>query len=202
MDSEVRNRFLRISNALVEVLLRARLSGAQWRVLLWVIRHSHGWNRRSTSFTWYQVAKDLALDRATAYRAGQALLRAGLLILAGGQLGVQEDSENWSRGVLSPQVVDTRQLWMPGMDVVRTQRQPLSGRNGTVVKAQRFRCQETTLFRRAKDSSKDNINTYKDKHRHSRRSPEVWRPREGALRRHLAGAARPVPRKYDGLSQN
>lgn len=198
MDSTPNDRFVRISNTLVDALLRAQLSGAQWRVLLWVIRHTHGWNRRSTSFTWYQVAKDVALDRATAYRAGQALLRAGVLILANEKLEVQEDPQSWSKGVLSLRNRDAGQLWMPGLDVVRTQRPPLSGRNGTVVKAQRFRCQETTVFRRAKDSSKDNINTYKDRHRHSGRPPGVRRPEDNTL----AGAAKPVPGKYDGLSQN
>jgi phage replication O-like protein O len=202
MESAAANRFLRISNALVEALFHARLSGGQWRVLLWVIRHTHGWNRRSTPFTWYQVAKDVAMDRATAYRSGQALLRAGVLILADAQLGIQEDSENWGRGVLSLQAVDAGQLWMPGMDVVGTQRKPLSGSNASVGKEQRLRCQETTLFRRAKDSSKDKLKTYKNRRGHRGASPEVWRLRENALRRHLAGAARPVPGKYDGLSQN
>ncbi len=202
MDSAARNRFLRISNALVEALFRARLSGAQWRVLLWVIRHTNGWNRRSTPFTWYQVAKDVALDRTTAYRAGQRLLRGGVLILVDAQLGLQEDSENWGKGVLSSRPVDARQLWMPGMDVVSAQRKPLSGRNAIVGKEQRFRCQQTTLFRRAKDSIKDKLKTYKNRQGHRGRSPEVWRPREDALRQHLADAARPGPGKYDGLSQN
>ena len=202
MDSLARDRFLRIPNSLTETLMRARLSGAQWRVLLWAIRNTLGWNRCSTSFTWHQVAKDVAMDRATAYRAGQALLRAGLLILHQDQLGLQEDCTNWSSGVLS-QPVDARQLWMPGMDVAGTQRKPLSGRNATVVREQRFRCQETTLFRRAKDSSKDRLKTYKDTP-----SPKSdnGRPRPTAIdyaeRRHLAGAARPIPGKYDGLSQN
>jgi len=187
---------LPISNALVEALMRARLSGAQLRVLLWVIRHTRGWNRRSTAFTWYQVANDVALDRATAYRAGQVLIQAGVLMIVDGQLEVQEASLDWSNGVLNPRPVEASQLWMPGMDVVAMQRQPLSGRNGTVVKAQRLRCQETTLFRRAKDSSKDNIKTYKNRQRHSRRSPD-WRPGEVA-----PGAAEPVPGKYDRLSQN
>ena len=201
MDSVGRNRFLRISNALVEALFRARLSGAQWRVLLWVIRQTHGWNRRSTLFTWYRVAKDVAMDRATAYRSGQALLRAGVLILADAQLGIQEDSENWGGGVLSLQAVDARQLWMPGMDVVRAQRKPLSGSNASVGKEQRLRCQETTLFRRAKDSSKDKSKTYKDRRRDA--DPRHHTARiEDTERQHLADATKPLRGKYDRLSQN
>jgi phage replication O-like protein O len=198
MNSVTRDRFLRISNMLIEALMRARLSGAQWRVLLWVIRQTHGWNRRSTAFTWYQLAKDIALDRATTYRAGQGLIRAGIVILADGELEIQEDSQYWGNGVLNTRHVDHGQLWIPGLNVVRMQRQPLSGRNGSVVRTQRLRCLETTLFRRAKDTIKDNIKTYKYRHRHSRRSPNVRRPRDYPP----AGAAEPVPGKYDGLSQN
>jgi len=194
------DRFVQFPTELLDALLRARLNGAQWRVLLWVVRNTHGWNRRLTSFTWYQVAKDIALDRATAYRAGQALVRTGLLVLQQHQLGLQEDSENWSKGVLSFRPADARQLCLPGMDVVRERRKPLPRSNATVVKEQRLGCQETTLFHRAKDSSKDKLKTYKYRHGHRERSPEVWRPRDNTL--HLAGAARPVPGKYDGLSQN
>jgi phage replication O-like protein O len=201
MDSVAHDRFLRISNALIETLLRAQLSGAQWRVLLWVIRHTHGWNRCSTSFTWYRLAKDISLDRAAAYRAGQALLRSGVLVLQEEKLGLQPDSANWGRGVLSSRQIDSRQLWIPGIDVVRGQRKPLSASNASVVKQQRLRCPETTLFRRAKDSSKDNLKTYKDRHKHAdlaRRAANL----ENTKRRHLAGAARPIPGKYDSISQN
>lgn len=175
----------------------ARLNGAQWRVLLWVIRQTHGWNRRSAAFTWYQIAKDVALDRATAYRAGQRLIKARILILADGELEIQEDFHTWGHGVLAPRPADSGQLWLPGLTVVRLQRPPLSGRNGSVVKAQPLRCQEPTLFRRAKDS-KDNIKTYKYRHRHSARSPKGRRPGDCTP----AGAAEPIPGKYDGLSQN
>src|ERR1700685_3720438 len=68
--------FVRLSNDLLEALLRARLNGTQWRILRGVIRQTYGWNRRSTPFTWYKLAKQLCLDRAAVYRAGQALLTA------------------------------------------------------------------------------------------------------------------------------
>ena len=191
------DRFVQFPTELLDALLRARLNGAQWRVLLWVVRNTHGWNRSVTSFTWYQVAKAIALDRATAYRAGQALLRAGLLVVHQEQLGLQEDPKNWGKEVLSPEPVDTRQLWMPGMDVVRAQRKPLSGSNAAAARRQRFRCEGTTVFRRARDSSKDNIKTYQNRQRHSMRSPG-WRPGD----KPTASAAPPVPGKYDGLSQN
>jgi phage replication O-like protein O len=199
MHSAPEGRFLRISNALFDLFLRARLAGAQWRVLLWVIRYTYGWNRRWTSFTWYRVAKELGLDRAAAYRAGQSLLRAGVLVLYEHQLGVQTDPAAWGSLVLSTKSDDARQLWMPGISVSEKQRQPLPRNNPTVVNEQRFGCQKTTLFRRAKYSSKDNLKTDKNRRKSVPAAHHTFRTGH-TERLHLAGAAKPIPGKYDSLS--
>lgn len=186
------DRFVRFPTPLFESLLRARLSGGQWRVLLWVIRHTHGWNRRFTPFTWYQMAKDIALDRAATYRAGKALLRAGLLVVANHQLTLQEDSENWSTTVLSFQRFDARQLLIPGMDVVKAQRKPVFRSSDTLQTGQRVRSPETTVLRRGKDGGKEGLKTSKDSRARSRWSLEHWRPRGN---NHVsAGAAMPIPK--------
>jgi hypothetical protein len=69
--------------------------------------------------------------------------------------------------------------------------------------SQPFGCQEASLFRRAKDSSKDRLKTCKDTHPLKRDA--AWyraRTTEKTQRPHLAGAAKPIPGKYDRLSQN
>src|SRR5882672_6073138 len=88
-------RFVRLPTALLEALVRVRLSGSQWRIVLWVIRQTLGWNRSTTAFSWYRIARDLALDRGGLLRAGRMLLRSGILYSGGGQLGIQEDSTLW-----------------------------------------------------------------------------------------------------------
>jgi len=188
----VRDRFVRVPAEVLEALLRARLSGGQYRVLFWVIRHTYGWNRPGASFTWYRIARDIGLSRPAAYRAGQTLMAAGILVVQEGQVAIQVRNN------------DGRQLLIPGLDVAAKQRFSLPGSNATVAVTQPNRCQETTLFRRAKDSSKDKLKTFKDTHRSETdgsrrpRRPQGRREREGAP----AGAARPISGKYDSLSQD
>lgn len=190
--------FVRVPNGLLEPLLRARLNGTQWRVLLWVVRYTHGWNRPSTTFTWYRIARDLTLDRATTYRAGRALLQAGVLIRAGDQLALQGDSRTWADQVLSRATRGGEQLSIPGMNVAHRQRDSLSEPNATVVNQQRNRWPATTLFRQTKDRCKDRPKTYKDRHPSGQYTPGEHL--QNGERRHLAGAARPVAGKYDRFS--
>src|SRR5712692_8752394 len=144
-------RFVRFPTELLEALIGARLSGTQFRILLWVVRGTYGWNRRSIPFTWYRIAKELFLDRPVTYRAGKTLLQTGVLLQEDHQLSIQNDSRMWDAIVLSPRNDNARQLWMPEITVAWEQRQALSGNNVTVAGRQRNRCQETTLFRRVKD---------------------------------------------------
>jgi phage replication O-like protein O len=201
MHSTADKGFLRISNRLFDALLCARLCGAQWRVLLWVIRYTCGWNRVATSFTWYGIAKDLGLDRAAVYRAGQALVHTGVLVQEEGRLGIEMDSENWAADVRCATARHARQLTWPEIDVAGEHRQTLPGGNAGVVTRHRKRCQDTTVFRRPKDSSKDNLKTNKDRGGadgacHLRRTTNSAQPPL------LTGAAGPIPGKYDRLSQN
>jgi phage replication O-like protein O len=189
--------FVRVPTSVVDALMRSRLSGSQWRVLLWVMRQTYGWHRARTPFTWYGLAKALAMDRAGAFRAGRALLQTGVLVLEGNQIGVQMDSGLWNRHL----VTNSEPGQPPGTPkegVVAGQRQALLHDNETVVSQQLNRCQETTLFRRAKDSSKEKIKKYKKIGPET--GPAPHRFQNGALsERHQT---RFSSDKYDGLSEN
>jgi phage replication O-like protein O len=190
--------FVRVPTRLLEALLRTRLSGAQWHILLWVIRQTFGWNRSCTPFTWYRIAKDTATSRPALYRAGQMLLAARILTLQEGRLAIQTDHVLW----VCPGVEAQLPLTLPHGNVAGEQRPPLPGSNESVAGEPPNRCSQATLFRRAKDSSKEN--------RKKRIKKALWAdsPRQpfqnGAFseRPHPAGAARPIPGKYDGLSEN
>jgi phage replication O-like protein O len=156
------NRFVRLPTELLEALLRARLSGTQWRIVLWIIRQTYGWNRESAPFTWYRMARELAISRPAVYRAGLKLVASGVLVTQGKRLAV-----------------------------ARAQRPELPLSNATDAARQRNSCLEATLFRPAKDSSKDKLKTYKDKR---------WNHSGGE--RKMAGAASPRPGKYERLSEN
>ncbi len=198
------DRFVRFPLNLLEALLRARLSGTQWRILLWVVRHTYGWNRGWTPFSWYRIAKETGLDRAAAYRAGTALMRAQILVRRGEQIAIELDSEEWGRSVLSVRTDAPRRLWTPGINIAREQRRPLPLDNAPDVARQRNDCQATTLFRRVKDRCKDRLKTYKDRsapenkdasHHHVKRT-------DNTPRQLLAGSAQPIPGKYDGIPQD
>jgi phage replication O-like protein O len=199
------DRFVRLSTPLLEALLAFRMTGVQLRIILWVIRNADGWNRRLTPYRWYQIAKKLGSPRTVVWRAGQKLLQANVLLLEDGQLGIQKDDARWRIPRLVPADEDARQLQIPGTDVTWQQRkrylqatQALPGSNADVTAGYL----QATLFRRAKDILKDILKTYKN----IRPASVVPRQRfrNGALteQHHPAGAARPVPGKYDGLSQN
>jgi phage replication O-like protein O len=200
MASPQADKFVRLSTELLEVLLCSKLTGVQLRVILWVIRNTYGWNRALTPFSWYQIARDLALNRGSVYRAGETLLDSGVLILQDRRLGIQTDYEQWDRR-LRTSTEATRQLWLPAISVAWEQRRALPGDNAPVAYKQPNRCLEATLFRRAKDSSKDKIKTYKDRRTRGTQSDRI-RPPDYSERRLLAGAATPIPGKYGGLSQD
>ncbi len=184
--------FLRISNTLVEALLRAHLTGAQFRIIWWVIRQTYGWNRYTTVFTWYRIAKETALDRATAYRAGKSLLRNAVLLLDAGRLGLNANVSSWDNCVFS--FAGGQQLVVPEFRVAGGQQRAMSEDNTAVVTRQRNRCLEPSLLRQRKDSSKDRIKTFKtsnaETHLRARRVVSAAFP----------GAAGAVPGKYDSLS--
>ena len=181
--------------------MQLRLSGTQWSVVFWVIRNTHGWNRPSVPFTWYKIAQELGMNRAVVYRAGQALMKVRLLMLVDHELGVQPDDRLWDRNLLSSRSVAARQLWMPEISDATGKRNPLPGGNGSAANRQRKRFLEATVFRRAKDTSKDRLKTCKDRYSQTGRA-HLPGCRDNMQRQHLAGAAAPIPGKYDGLSQD
>jgi phage replication O-like protein O len=73
------DRFVRFPTELFDVLLRVRLSGVQFRIVLWVARQTFGWHRSLTPYSWYRIAQELRLDRGGVVRAGRELLRTGVL---------------------------------------------------------------------------------------------------------------------------
>jgi hypothetical protein len=150
------------------------------------------------------MAKELALDRPAAYRAGQTLLQAGILVSQEGHLALEKVRAHWNTNVLQTGRRGPRQLLMPGISVARVRRWPLSANNAPVAGPQLKRCLEATVFRRAKDSSKERLKTYKEKHLPE--CDDVSRhangPSNNPKRQHLAGAAQPIPGKYDGISKN
>src|SRR5713101_5605658 len=115
MCSMTKDGFLRISNTLLEALLKLDLTGTQWSILMWTVRNTIGWNRDTTHFSWYRIAKDLSMDRGGVVRAGKRLQRAKVLCIRAGEIGIEKDHRGWDRRLFRCPYEDTRQLWMLGV---------------------------------------------------------------------------------------
>jgi len=196
------DRFVRLPTDLLEALMRVRLNGTQWRIVLWVIRRTYGWNRNMASFSWYRIAKDLSAERGGVVRAGNRLLAAGLLCAQDGQLGIQKEYRRWVASILVAQPDESGQLWMDGIIAETGHRKPMALGIEAIVVCHRKRCQESSVFRRAIDRSKDKSKTYKDRISKSLDAPHRLDALENSSRHLLAGSAEPVPGKYDGISEN
>jgi hypothetical protein len=192
------DRFVRVPTELLDALLHTPMNGTQWRILFWVIRRTLGWNRDLTLFSWYQIARDLGLDRGGVVRTGNRLTQAGVLSAVGNQIGVGHDPTLWERSRLAPQG-----SVMTDVNADDCHRKPMTEIIGSDGNRHRKRGQESSLFRRAKDSSKDRLKTCKDMH--SRKPQDRHHDpatTDNVERRLLAGAAKPIPGKYDRISQN
>ena len=203
MNSQETERFVRLPTELLEALLLVPLSGTQWRILFWVIRHTYGWNREQIPFSWYRIGKALTLDRSGVTRAGGKLLREKLLSRQGNQLRVERDITHWLNSQLAPQKEEARRAMMTDVHADKCHRKAMTGIIGSDDKDQLKRGPGSTLFRRAKDSSKDKSKIYKDRTSQNHADNRHRLTSSGDTERQLlAGTATPVPGKYDSISEN
>ncbi len=144
MTSSAPDRFVRLPTALLKALLRTRLSATQWRLIIWIVRQTLGWNRVWTPFSWYRIAKELNCDRAAVYRAGRSLLQHRLIVHRRRQLRVEWAEIAWDNREAASKTVAGEQLWMTREPTTKEQRKRLSLDNGSVVGKQRFSVERKT----------------------------------------------------------
>jgi hypothetical protein len=83
------NEFVVFSSRLLRAAANIRLSGTQWRILLWVIRETARRKQKMAPFRWSEIAKELSLDRGDAWRAGRNLSRRKLVFIQNEKIGLQ-----------------------------------------------------------------------------------------------------------------
>ena len=119
--------FTPIPNAILDALIHSHLSRGQWQIVIWVIRNTLGWNRKTVGFSWYQIATEVGMDRSTVLRAARRLHRSHLLTIKDATIAIQTESEIW--------------------------RTTVQARTGAATHKQR--CTGAPFFRRAKDNKKE-----------------------------------------------
>jgi phage replication O-like protein O len=189
------DRFVRVPTDLLEALLRKRLSGGQWSIIFWIIRQTFGWNRPTTSYSWYRIAVELAMDRGGVVRAGRQMLRRKILYLEGSDIGVAHP------GIIRHRTATMRSGSMTNVSDDESHRKPMTGIIANDDRRHRNRCQKSPVSRRAKDSTKDNLKTKRKSVLSSKRKRRGT-DNQALGPHHPAGAARPVPGKYDDLSKD
>lgn len=77
---KITDPFTPLFHELTEPMMRLHLNGTQFRILIWVARHSYGWNgAKFTPYSWGRIAQAIKADRVRVSREGRALLAKGIL---------------------------------------------------------------------------------------------------------------------------
>lgn len=94
---QVENGYAPIANELLDAILRFGFTGTQTLIVLWVIRHTFGWSRKTVEFSWHRIAKEVGMDHGGIVRQGNALMTARVLFSAKGKIGIQKNHDLWKR---------------------------------------------------------------------------------------------------------
>lgn len=79
MPPQVEDGYTRIANELLEALCKARLSGAEWIVLLAIIRHTYGWQKKEAPISLTSLADTTAIPKHNLPRTVRSLLSKNLI---------------------------------------------------------------------------------------------------------------------------
>lgn len=193
----LQERFVRVPTLLMESFMRRPFSGTQLRIILWVIRQTYGWNRLQARFSWYRIAVDLGADRGGVVRAGKKLCKLGLLATEGHLIGVSRITDE--TGSADKIIQPGAKAETPGFADENHLIAP-TGKLADVDIHHRLRCRESSVFTRAKDSTKERSKINRNANgRFGRPSNE---PAVAPLRRSAAGEAKQTRKKYEHLSRN
>jgi len=99
-NPQVENGHTRIANPILEALSRAPLNGAAFRIALWVMRETYGWQRKVAEITLRKISKMTVLNYRTVQREVKELLQCRVLRReCDGEgkswFGVVKDYETW-----------------------------------------------------------------------------------------------------------
>jgi len=116
---QVENGYTRIANEILEHLVKTPLLGAEFQVLLFIIRKTYGWGKTQDQISFTQFEKGTGISRQTINKTLQNLVAKGMIVkiyLPAGNIGYTfiKDHEKW--------VVNTSLLvkgkWVTSKDVL------------------------------------------------------------------------------------
>lgn len=91
--------FTKVPNSLLEALCKVNLSKYEWRVLLFVLRKTHGYHKSSDVIPLSQFSGGTGLDRRHVHRALKSLWVKGMIVKTGRENGIayaiQPECRRW-----------------------------------------------------------------------------------------------------------
>lgn len=91
---QVEDGYTRIANELLEAIYKSDLSGAEFRVLLCIIRKTYGFHSKSTSMKQSEIVNRTGLHKSTISRV-IGVLMARNIVKVNGAVGINKDWEKW-----------------------------------------------------------------------------------------------------------
>ena len=100
------NQFTRISNELLEVIIRQPFTTGEFKVILKIIRETYGWSRKKSQIYYANLARAVGLSRRHVMRVCRKLFERKIIFLEGDRrdariMGLNKNYDEWC-----PQPVD------------------------------------------------------------------------------------------------
>lgn len=92
------NGHVRIANELFDEIVKLRLAGSEWQVLMFVIRKTYGWSKKSDFISLTQFQKETGLSRPRVCEAIARLVNKNILVKERGSVNkymLQKDYDQW-----------------------------------------------------------------------------------------------------------
>lgn len=97
MASPQPDKHVRISTELLQAIYCRRWTAQHLRILLWVIRHSYGWNRKwAPAVALRKIGEEIGMDYSDAGKAIRGMVRAGILKWENDRYYLIKDYEKWA----------------------------------------------------------------------------------------------------------
>lgn len=104
---QIENGYTRIANEILDKLCLVRINGSEYRVCLFLIRKTYGFNKSQDRISISQFQKGTNMDRRLAIRTTKELIRKKILVKTGSIYKFNKNWEEWvgassPRGELTP----------------------------------------------------------------------------------------------------
>ena len=102
---QVENGYTKIANELLEKLCLPGINGSEYRIILFVVRKTYGFNKKQDRISFTQFQKGTGMNRAHAIRTINSLVDKRILVKDG---SVYRFNKNWEEWVVHKRVPSTQ----------------------------------------------------------------------------------------------